>query len=228
MKRISALTVSSILALTSCVVEKEVPADQNSGDQVLVYEGPFNQGTDATVATNSNENEDEDDFFSNDLILDESEDDEDINEVLPKCGVDDLADEDLIRFSQKVDYSFVRTVEAGYFDIFIDIKATIELINKKAGLDFIVTVEPEGVNFDLKDHPAYDDIQPVIDQAKKEVKQFAGIVTSDALAQNSTFNEEWKGVVCTIPGAKSFITTAGHDDTPEVLLVHVEIHEEVA
>ena len=149
---------------------------------------------DATDLSNESESSDEDD-------------DEDLNDVLAQCGVPDFSDEELIRFSQEITYDFVRTVEAGYFDIFVDMSATITLSNNKAGLSFLVSVDPQNVTIDEKGGAPIVDTQPAMDQALDEAKQFAGDVINQSIPQNSNFTKEWKGIVCTIPGAKSLVTT---------------------
>ncbi len=191
------IIILSLIALpfTGCV-QKVKESKKGVYDDIYIkdVQGEDSLGDSSGVLST---NEDEDDSDSNEPTL---------AEILPKCGINDFSDENEIRFSQEITYDFVRTVQAGYFDVNVEITAKIILSNIKAGLTFQVEVEPTNVSVT---DPAFvgNDLGPAQVQAEADVLPFKGDVVSESIAANSNFTKEWKGIVCTIPGAQRLETT---------------------
>ena len=195
------------ILLLLCTATVLAGCKKQETEEEVVYEGPEIKDGDAnsTDYVDPFGNDEPQKAVNNNAVLEEEEEEEDLNEVLSKCGIADFSDREAVTFEQEMYYDFVRTVEAGFFNIYVDMAATIKLINKLEGLTFIVTVDVGDI--EIEGDANYDDIQPVLDQALGEAREFAGEVVGTAIPQNSNFTEEWKNLVCTIPGAKSLVTT---------------------
>jgi len=138
--------------------------------------------------------------------VDTGEDTEDLNIVLPQCGIPDFADSNAKTFTTSMNETYTRVINAGFATANVDITSVLDLYGTllETTLDVHVTHgNANGVSI----YGPLADIEPINQRALDLTKKFKGAVTNYTVPNNSNFAKDWKGIVCTIRASDHLVNT---------------------
>ncbi len=132
--------------------------------------------------------------------VDLGDEDEDLDIVLPQCGIPDFADADAKTFSTLMEETYTRVINAGFATALVDITSKLDLNGtlKETTLDVHVSYANAKGTSELG---APTDVGSINQRAADLTRRFAGYVTNYTVANNSNFSKEWTGIVCTVRAA---------------------------
>jgi mono/diheme cytochrome c family protein len=138
--------------------------------------------------------------------VDTGEDTEDLNIVLPQCGIPDFADSNAKTFSTQMTETYTRVINAGFAVANVDITSTLDLTGTllETTLDVHVThANSNGTSV----YGTLTDVEPINQRALELTRKFKGYVTNYTVPNNSNFAKDWKGIVCTIRASDHLVNT---------------------
>jgi hypothetical protein len=138
--------------------------------------------------------------------VDTGEDTEDLNIVLPQCGIPDFADSNAKTFSTQMTETYTRVINAGFAVANVDITSTLDLHGTllETTLDVHVThANSNGTSI----YGPLADVEPINQRALDLTRKFKGYVTNYTVPNNSNFAKDWKGIVCTIRASDHLVNT---------------------
>jgi hypothetical protein len=135
-----------------------------------------------------------------DLEVQKPEQDEDLNQVLPQCGIDDLSDRNRKTFETIMKYDYVRLINAGIAVATVPLTSVLDLSGTLALTTLNVGVEVGSVSGE-SELAAVTDVTSIDKRAETLAASFRGPATAFSVPRNSNFGKDWKGILCTITGA---------------------------
>ncbi|MDQ3234327.1 MAG: hypothetical protein M3Q07_21170 [Pseudobdellovibrionaceae bacterium] len=129
--------------------------------------------------------------------VDLGEDTEDLNIVLPQCGIPDFADSNAKTFTTSMNETYTRVINAGFAVANVDITSVLDLHGTLLETTLDVAVSHQNSN-GTSVYGTLTDIEPINQRALDLTKKFKGAVTNYTVPNNSNFAKDWKGIVCTI------------------------------
>jgi hypothetical protein len=138
--------------------------------------------------------------------VDLGDDTEDLNIVLPQCGIPDFADSNAKTFSTTMSETYTRVINAGFATANVDITSHLDLHGtlKETTLDVHIThANSHGTSI----YGELADVEPINQRAVELTKLFKGAVTNYTVPNNSNFAKDWKGIVCTIRASDHLVNT---------------------
>jgi len=180
--------------VTSCA-DKHKGNGKKSEDITINPAGidAFNQST-VTVTVTTNEK-------SKPTMPSKSE--EDMNEVLKNCGVDDLSKEakEKVIFSAQMDYTYMRKINAGIAIAYVPITSTLNLTGTLATTILDVGVKVGTVKGESVLGPVTD-LKPIEEQAESLARKFRGPAISFMNSPGAKTEPQWAGLTCNISATK--------------------------
>lgn len=138
--------------------------------------------------------------------VDTGEDTEDLNIVLPQCGIPDFADSNAKTFSTQMTETYTRVINAGFAVANVDITSTLDLTGTLLETTLDVHVTHANSNGTSVYGPLAD-VEPINQRALDLTRKFKGYVTNYTVPNNSNFAKDWKGIVCTIRASDHLVNT---------------------
>jgi hypothetical protein len=138
--------------------------------------------------------------------VDTGEDTEDLNIVLPQCGIPDFADSNAKTFSTQMTETYTRVINAGFAVANVDITSTLDLHGTLLETTLDVNVSHANSNGTSVYGPLAD-VEPINQRALDLTRRFKGYVTNYTVPNNSNFAKDWKGIVCTIRASDHLVNT---------------------
>lgn len=138
--------------------------------------------------------------------VDTGEDTEDLNIVLPQCGIPDFADSNAKTFSTQMKETYTRVINAGFAVANVDITSTLDLHGTLLETTLDVHVTHANSNGTSVYGPLAD-VEPINQRALELTRKFKGYVTNYTVPNNSNFAKDWKGIVCTIRASDHLVNT---------------------
>ncbi|HET9237598.1 MAG TPA: hypothetical protein VFO10_10125 [Oligoflexus sp.] len=138
--------------------------------------------------------------------VDTGEDTEDLNIVLPQCGIPDFADSNAKTFSTQMTETYTRVINAGFAVANVDITSTLDLHGTLLETTLDVHVTHANSNGTSVYGPLAD-VEPINQRALDLTRKFKGYVTNYTVPNNSNFAKDWKGIVCTIRASDHLVNT---------------------
>ncbi len=138
--------------------------------------------------------------------VDTGEDTEDLNIVLPQCGIPDFADSNARTFTTSMNETYTRVINAGFAVANVDITSTLDLHGTLLETTLDVHVTHANANGSSV-YGTLADIEPINQRALDLTKKFKGYVTNYTVPNNSNFAKDWKGIVCTIRASDHLVNT---------------------
>lgn len=132
--------------------------------------------------------------------VDLGDEEEDLDIVLPQCGIPDFADNNAKTFSTRMDETYTRVINAGFATALVDITSKLDLNGtlKETTLDVQVSYANAQGTSELG---APLDVTSINQRAADLTRRFVGYVTNYTVANNSNFSKDWSGIVCTVRAA---------------------------
>jgi len=129
--------------------------------------------------------------------IDTTSADDDVNNVLPQCGILDFNDPKAKTFETKMSETYTRIIDAGVAIANVDITSALDLRGNlsEQTLDVSVTYANSSGTSALG---PVTDVSLINTRAENLARKFRGPVTAYTAANNSVFSKEWKNIVCTI------------------------------
>jgi hypothetical protein len=138
--------------------------------------------------------------------VDTGEDTEDLNIVLPQCGIPDFADSNAKTFTTSMAETYTRIIDAGFAVANVDITSTLDLHGTLLETTLDVHVTHANANGTSVYGPLAD-VEPINQRALDLTRKFKGYVTNYTVPNNSNFAKDWKGIVCTIRASDHLVNT---------------------
>jgi hypothetical protein len=138
--------------------------------------------------------------------VDTGEDTEDLNIVLPQCGIPDFADSNAKTFSTQMTETYTRVINAGFAVANVDITSTLDLHGTLLETTLDVNVSHANSN-GTSVYGTLADVEPINQRALDLTRRFKGYVTNYTVPNNSNFAKDWKGIVCTIRASDNLVNT---------------------
>ncbi len=138
--------------------------------------------------------------------VDTGEDEEDLNVVLPQCGIPDFADSNAKTFTTSMNETYTRVINAGFATANVDITSVLDLHGTLLETTLDVAVSHANSN-GTSVYGTLLDIEPINQRALELTRKFKGAVTNYTVANNSNFSKDWKGIICTIRAADHLLNT---------------------
>ncbi len=160
----------------------------NSLDQ---YQDPLTQEEAGTTSTRK---------------VDTGDETEDLNIVLPQCGIPDFADSNAKTFTTSMNETYTRVINAGFAVAKVDITSILDLHGTL--LETTLDVQVSHANsIGTSVFGDLLDVEPINQRAMELTRKFRGAVTNYTTPNNSNFSKEWKGIVCTIRASNRLTNT---------------------
>lgn len=135
-----------------------------------------------------------------DLEVQKPEQDEDLNQILPQCGIDDLSNRNRRTFETIMKYKYIRTINSGIAVATVPLTSILDLSGTLALTTLDVGVEVGTVS-GTSELAAVTDVTSINKRADELSTQFRGPATAFSVPRNSNFEKDYKGILCTITGA---------------------------
>lgn len=135
-----------------------------------------------------------------DLEIQKPEQDEDLNQILPECGIDDLSDRTKRTFETVMKYKYVRIINSGVAVATVPLTSILDLSGTLALTTLDVGVEVGAVS-GTSELAVVTDVTSINKRADELSSQFRGPATAFSVPRNSNFEKDYKGILCTITGA---------------------------
>ena len=134
----------------------------------------------------------------------EPEESESLSEVLPQCGVDDLSDRQAQIFSTSMNFNYIREINSGVASAFVELTSYLQLDGTldETTLDVAIEVGELQATSELGE---VIDLSSVQARANEISEKFIGPVTNYTTPNNSNFDDQWDGILCTINEADSLL-----------------------